>query len=119
MPSVEHSPHGALTSKLVNSPSGIATSTMFGVALRLLAFEADDDLVEARRADLLVALLRLDRLGDDQPGLLQHLHVGRHGRLRQAEVRLLMSLTFSRPLLAQQLEDARCGSARPVLSGRR
>ena len=47
--------------------------------------EHHQHLVERAEAELLVALAPLLRLGADQPGLLEHLQVGRDGRLRQVE----------------------------------
>ena len=76
-----------------------------GVAPRFVRLEPHDDLVETGRADFLVALLGLDRLGRDQPRLFQHLHVDCDGRLRQAE--LVADVVDVEPALAaQQLEDA-------------
>ena len=72
---------------------------------RLVRLEPHDDLVETRRAYLLVAFLGLDRLGHDQPRLFQRLHVDCNGGLRQAE--LVADVVDVEPALAaQQLEDA-------------
>ena len=104
-PSVEHSPHGVPTSTEVNRPSGIATSTTLASRCGSLALEAHDDLVELRRADLLVALLRLHRLGRDQARLLQRLHVDGDRRLRQRQP-VADVVDVELPLAAQQLQDA-------------
>ena len=75
------------------------------VAHGFFGFEAHDDLVEARRAYLLVALLGLDRVGVDQAGALQHLDVDGNGRLRERELAADL-VDVQQALVAQELENA-------------
>src|SRR5690606_22467081 len=71
---------------------------------RDVLLEHHQHLVEGGVADLLVALARLLRLGADQPGFLENLHVRRYRRLRQSQ-RLGDVVDIQRPPDMQQLQD--------------